>query len=349
MTKILVYRFSAMGDVVMLLPVLKGLLDSNPKLEIYLLTRPFLFPVFEGIDRLHLVAADLKGKHKGARGLFTLYRQLKKEINPDQVFDLHQVLRTHILNFYFRRGGYTVHKLNKGRAEKKHAVKTKSHETLPSSIDRYAAAFSSAGFRFILPPPPLFPIGLRSDALALLKIDAAETKVLVGIAPFAKHKQKVWGVEKTRELLTLLQRIPKSKVVLFGGGKDEMAILDDLTSSFSNCMVAGRYLKLADEVKLLPQLDLMVSMDSANMHLAAMAGIPVVSVWGATHPSLGFAPYHQPDENMIQYKGDALRCRPCSVFGNKKCIYGDVRCMKYIAVNQVAERVGFLLDHPLQR
>lgn len=349
MTKILVYRFSAMGDVVMLLPVLKGLLDSNPKLEIYLLTRPFLFPVFEGLDRLHLVAADLNGKHKGARGLFKLYRQLKKQINPDHVFDLHQVLRTHILNFYFRSGGCKVHKLKKGRAEKKQAVRNKSHETLPSTVDRYAAVFSKAGFRFILPSPPLFRIGLRSEALALLKIDPSETKALIGIAPFAKHKQKVWGVEKTRELLTLLQRIPQSNVILFGGGKDEMEILDDLASSFPNCVVAGRYLKLADEVKLLPHLSLMVSMDSANMHLAAMAGIPVVSVWGATHPSLGFAPYHQPAENLIQYKGDALRCRPCSVFGNKKCIYGDVRCMKYISVNQVAERVGFLLDHPLHR
>jgi len=347
MKRILVYRFSAMGDVVMLLPVLKGLLESNEDLEIYLLTRPFLFPVFEGTDRLHLVGADLKGQHKGVPGLYRLYRQLKKDINPDQVFDLHQVLRTRVLNFFFRGGRFDVHCLQKGRSEKKEAVQNKMHKQLPSTIDRYAAAFSRAGFRFILEQPPLFPPGSRQEVLTLLKLDAGEWKVLIGIAPFARHKQKVWGVDKIRSLLKRLSRIPSSKVILFGGGKDELQILDELAALFPNCLVAGHYLKFADEIKLLPHLDLMVSMDSANMHLAAMAGIPVVSVWGATHPSLGFAPYHQPEANQVQYKGDALNCRPCSVYGNKKCIYGDVRCMKYISVNQVAERVGFLLDHPL--
>ena len=348
MTRILIYRFSAMGDVVMLLPVLKGLLESNEELEIHLLTQPFLFPVFRGIDRLHLVASDLKGRHKGVRGLYRLYRQLKKEINPDQVFDLHQVLRTHVLNFFFRRGGYLVHCFQKGRKEKKEAVHNKLHQQLPSTIDRYAAAFSSAGYRFIMPKPPLFPKTSKTEALALLEINPAERTVLIGIAPFAKHRQKVWGRDKIQELLALLNdRIPQSKVILFGGGKAETEVLNELADHYSNCLVAGHYLKFDDELKLLPHLDVMISMDSANMHLAAMAGVPVVSVWGATHPSLGFAPYHQSGDNLIQYNGHEIDCRPCSVFGNKKCIYGDVRCMKYIPVNQVAERIGFLLDHSI--
>ncbi|WP_163708330.1 glycosyltransferase family 9 protein [Mangrovibacterium lignilyticum] len=347
MKRILVYRFSAMGDVVMLLPVLKGLLESNAELEIHLLTQPFLFPVFEGVDRLHLVSVDLKGKHKGVRGLYRLYRQLKKEINPDEVFDLHQVLRTHVLNFFFRRGGYQVNCFQKGREDKKEAVHNKLHKQLPSSIDRYAAAFSSAGYRFIMPKPPLFPESSRDDALDLLEIDSKSTKVLIGVAPFAKHQQKVWGADKTHDLLKLFSEIPKSKVILFGGGKAELEILDQLAGEFSNCLVAGHHIKFTDEIKLLPHLDIMISMDSANMHLAAMAGIPVVSIWGATHPSLGFAPYHQPEEYLIQYTGHEINCRPCSVFGNKKCIYGDVRCMKYIPVSQVAERVGFILGQTL--
>ncbi|WP_372775295.1 glycosyltransferase family 9 protein [Mangrovibacterium sp.] len=347
MRRILVYRFSAMGDVVMLLPVLKGLLQSNSDLEIYLLTQKFLFPVFEGIDRLHLLSADLKGKHKGVNGLFQLFRMLKKEIDPVQVFDLHQVLRTHILNLFFRTSGYEVHSLNKGRNEKKKALKTKLHQTLPSSIDRYAAVFSSAGYRFIVPKPPLFPASVKEESLDLLKIDPRKIKVLIGIAPFAKHAQKIWGVGKIRDLLDKLKQIPDSKVILFGGGKKELSILDQLAADFPGSVVAAHHLKFADEIKLLPHLSVMLSMDSANMHLAAMAGIPVVSVWGATHPSLGFGPFHQPAENLVQYKGSAIDCRPCSVFGNKKCIYGDVRCMKYISVNDVAERIGFILGYPL--
>ncbi len=347
MKRILVYRFSAMGDVVMLLPVLKGVLDSNKNVEIYLLTQPFLFPVFKGIDRLHMVASDLKGKHKGITGLYRLYKRVKKEINPDEVFDLHQVLRTFILNSYFRIGGAAVHTFRKGRDEKKHAVKTKSHQVLPSTIDRYAAAFSEAGYRFILPKPPLFTVTTREDALQLLKLDGREVKKLIGIAPFAKHKQKVWGIDKTRKLLKVLQQIPNSKVILFGGGQAEMEILDSLAADFENCLVAGHFIKFAEEIQLLPHLSLMLSMDSANMHLAAMAGVPVVSVWGGTHPSLGFAPYHQPEDNLIQYNGHDLDCRPCSVFGNKKCIYGDVRCMQYVSVKQVTDRIGFILNQSI--
>jgi ADP-heptose:LPS heptosyltransferase len=222
------------------------------------------------------------------------------------------------------------------------------HQVLPSTIDRYAAAFSEAGYRFILPQPPLFPETSRNEAMKLLKLDASQVKQLIGIAPFAKHEQKVWGVDKTRGLLQVLQQIPDSKVVLFGGGKAETAILDDLAAGFENCLVAGHYIRFAEEIQLLPHLDLMLSMDSANMHLAAMAGVPVVSVWGGTHPSLGFAPYHQPADNLVQYTGDELDCRPCSVFGNKKCIYGDVRCMQYVPVKEVADRIGFILNCSLR-
>lgn len=347
MKKILVYRFSAMGDVVMVLPVLKGLLESDDQLEIYLLTRPFLFPVFEGIDRLHLVAADLKGKHKGVPGLFRLFRQLRREINPDQVFDLHQVMRTKVLNFFFRLSKTPVVCFNKGRDEKKAAVKAKMHEQLPSSIDRYAAAFSSAGFRFVLPAPGLFASSPKAGLLKKLGIDRENGEKLVGIAPFARHRQKVWGVDKVRELMSLLQQVPGLSVLLFGGGAGELKTLEQLAAEFPNAVVANTKIDFREELQLLPHLDVMVSMDSANMHLGAMSGIPVVSVWGATHPSLGFAPYHQPAENLMQYNGHELDCRPCSVFGNKKCRYGDVRCMQYIPVSQVAERIGYLLDHPI--
>ncbi|PTN10170.1 glycosyltransferase family 9 protein [Mangrovibacterium marinum] len=348
MKTILVYSYAGLSEIVRLLPVLKGVLESNKDLEIYLLTQPFLFPVFEGIERLYPVTSDLKRKHKGVTGLFRLYKRLKSEINPDEVFDLHQVLRTFILNSYFRAGGVKVHAFRKGRVEKRQAVKNKSHRQLPSTIDRYAAAFSEAGYRFILPQPPLFRTTPREQALQLLTLDAAKVETLIGIAPFAKHRQKVWGVDKIRELLGVLRQVPKAKVVLFGGGKAEMEILDSLAAEFDHCLVAAHHINFAEELQVLPHLDVMLSMDSANMHLAAMAGVPVVSVWGGTHPSLGFAPYHQSDDNLIQYNGPDIACRPCSVFGNKKCIYGDVRCMQYISVKQVADRIAFILNRSLQ-
>jgi len=343
MKRILVYRFSAMGDVVMLLPVLKGLLAANPELEIHLLTRSFLFPVFRGIDRLYLVEADLNGEHEGMKGLFKLYKQLKETVKPDIVFDLHQVLRTYNLNLYFRWGGVKVYTFDKGQVEKRKAVLTKSHINLPGTIDRYSAVFQKAGLTIDLPKPPLLNVVSKTEVLQKLNLELKEDIRLIGIAPFAKHPQKVWGVEKVEQLILELSSDQKLQFILFGGGKEEITKLDKLAAKFSNVLVAAHFLKLEDELVVLPQLNLMISMDSANMHLAAMAGIPVISIWGATHPSLGFSSYHQPEENQIQYEGQELNCRPCSVFGNKKCKYGDVRCMKYIPVEQVKKRVQMIL------
>ena len=345
MKRILTYRFSAMGDVVMLLPVLKGLLSANKNMEVYLLTRPFLFPVFHGIDRLHLVAADLNGEHKGMKGLFRLYKQLKTGINPDLVFDLHQVLRTFTLNLFFRVGGFKIYSFRKGQLEKQRAVISKSHKKLSSTIERYVEVFHRAGLQFELPEPPFFEHIPKKEIIDKLQLETSGTGPIIGIAPFAKHLQKIWGEDKIRSLMQNLNSIPNISFVLFGGGKKEMGILDKLAAEFPNAVVAGNILKFSDELKILPQLDVMISMDSANMHLAAMAGIPVISIWGATHPSLGFAPYYQPEENQIQYEGTDLTCRPCSVFGNKKCKFGDVRCMKYIPVESVEDRVRSLIKN----
>ncbi len=344
MKRILVYRFSAMGDVVMLLPVLKGLLDANHELEIYLLTRPFLFPVFKGIERLHLIPADLNGVHKGAKGLHRLYKQIKNDVQPDAVFDQHQVLRTYFLNLYFRLGGCKVFRLKKGHFAKRLAVLTKSHKTLPGTIDRYAATFKKAGLQINFPQPPLFAKTSKAEVLKKLRLEPEENVRLVGIAPFAKHAQKVWGVEKVEQLIQELDTEPNIRFILFGGGEKEISQLDELALKSSNAIVAAHFLKLADELKMLSVLDVMISMDSANMHLASMAGVPVLSIWGATHPSLGFAPYRQPEAHQIQYNGPELKCRPCSVFGNKKCKYGDVRCMQNIPVKLVAEKSKAILD-----
>ena len=87
-------------------------------------------------------------------------------------------------------------------------------------------------------------------------------------------------------------------------------------------------------------LDVMLSMDSANMHLASLTGIPVVSVWGATHPMAGFLGYNQDPENVIQID---LECRPCSIYGNKPCQRGDYACLQNI-MKYVCEVCGYIYD-----
>lgn len=341
MTKILVFRFSAMGDVIMCLPVLKGVLDAHKNVEIHLLTQKSFFPFFENIERLYLVEVDLKEKHRSFSGLYSLFQSLKKQISPDLVVDLHCVIRSYFLGFLFASIGRKLVRFRKGTLQKLAIVRSKRISPLTNTITRYADAFKSAGFSVSLPQVPLF----SNNTSYLLNPELFKYPVTIGIAPFAKHAQKIWGIAKVDDLIGRINASYKVNVLLFGAGKSEMDQLSALEAKYSNCISSARYFKLADEIRLMKGLSLMVSMDSANMHLGAMAGIPTVSIWGATHPAFGFAPYQQPEENLIQFSGDDLKCRPCSVYGNRKCIYSDdIRCMRLITVDRVFERIKQILE-----
>ncbi len=89
----------------------------------------------------------------------------------------------------------------------------------------------------------------------------------------------------------------------------------------------------------------MISMDSANMHLASLLGVPTISIWGATHPDLGFRPYNQPPDHQIEAPEGALKCRPCSVYGGKPCSLKSepLKCLKLIEVEQVMQKVRLVL------
>ena len=104
--------------------------------------------------------------------------------------------------------------------------------------------------------------------------------------------------------------------------------------------VVGRY-SLDNELALISRLDVLLCMDSANMHFASLVDTKVISVWGATHPYAGFYGYHQDPKNAVQLD---LPCRPCSVFGQKPCFRGDWACMTQITPEMVVKKVKGQLD-----
>lgn len=336
---IVVYRFSAMGDVAMLLPVLRGLLASNNNVEIYLVTRGSFSPLFAGIDRLHIIEADFKGKHKGLGGLAKLVSEIKLAVKkPYLVVDLHNVLRTKVLDLAFRLSGKRVVVFDKGRNAKKRAIKTKSFNGLPHTIERYCKPFLSLGFVFEPYKPPVLNISSTAENNAdsfIRKYNSKSTKL--AIAPFAKHQQKCWGMDKIEELIRLVNENVDCSVFLLGGGNNEEVQLKELASKFSNCIVAANKLSLDSELALISKMNAVIAMDSANMHFAALTGTPTISIWGATHPALGFSAYAQPESNTIMCANNDkdVKCRPCSVYGNKPCSCGDMRCMTKISAKTV--------------
>jgi ADP-heptose:LPS heptosyltransferase len=328
-----VFRFSALGDVAMTVPVIRLLLQQHPELRITFVSTGFVQPLFEGIDRLDFLPADLKGKHSGIPGLYRLYKTIRKDIQADAIADLHNVLRTKILRGFFRFSGLKSAVIDKGRLEKAALtrIENKDFRPLRSNFERYADVFEELGFAVDLDivTGRAARSGQRATGIT------GQHKYRIGIAPFARHVQKEYPFGKMEEVVRLLNA-DNDKEIIFFGGKEDAKKLAWLENEFSNAKsYAGKY-SLKEELKIMSTLDLMVSMDSANMHLASLVHVPVISIWGGTHPYAGFYGWQQDPHNAVQVD---LYCRPCSVFGNRPCYRKDWACLHSINPVSVYDRV----------
>ncbi|MBO9150974.1 glycosyltransferase family 9 protein [Chitinophaga sp. GCM10012297] len=323
---ILAIRFSAMGDVAMTIPVMKQVLDAHPGVTIVFVTNKNWSALCEGIPRLVFFPADLKGEHKGLKGLYKLFRAIRKA-HPavSAVADLHHVLRSRIVRTFYKFSGIRVAVIDKGRAGKKALTRkeNKIFRPLKTTIDRYRDVFAALGLS-------------AGDTPGTLPQQPSPGKTQIGIAPFATYLEKTYPLEKMEQVIEILTRDGSVEILLFGGGKEEVTKLENLAQGRPQLKVmAGKY-SLNEELRTISGLSVMVSMDSANMHLASLYGVPVVSVWGATHPYAGFMGFGQKDENAAQIE---LYCRPCSVFGNKPCFRGDHACMQQLAPEIIVGKV----------
>lgn len=314
----MVFRLSAMGDVAMTVPVLQALLKDNPGLEIIMVSKPFFAPIFKALPGVKFIGVDVKKQYKGIFGLYRLFRSLKQQ-QPDAIADLHDVLRTKILRLFFKTAGYKVAVIDKGRQEKKALTrpKNKNLKPLKTTHERYADVFRNLGFKLELKNQKLAKPELSAQTGLFLQ--TFEDQILVGIAPFAAHETKQYPLEKIKIVIQQLLEFDKPiNILLFGGGSKEKALLDDLEKIDRNRVVnvAGIF-NFEEELQMISRLDLMLSMDSGNGHLAALFGVPVVSIWGATHPYAGFAPFNQPDDRQILPDLQKFPQLPTSVYGNK--------------------------------
>lgn len=307
---ILVIRLSAMGDVAMTVPVLRALTLQYPNLKITVLTRSFFEPFFQNIPNVSVCAAEIKTKHKGVFGLYKLSRELKK-LHIDAVADLHNVLRSKILKLFLF--GIRTIQVDKGRNEKKALVSGQIFEQLKSTHQRYADVFEKLGFPINL-SNPTFP-KKAPISQKILKVVGEKNTKWIGVAPFAAHQGKMYPLDVMEEVIEVLSKT--HKVILFGGGKSEITILNALESKYQNVINVAGKLTLEEELNLISNLDIMLSMDSGNAHIAAMLGIKVVTIWGVTHPYAGFATFNQPEDYMLLSDRKQFPSIPTSVYGNK--------------------------------
>jgi ADP-heptose:LPS heptosyltransferase len=344
--KVLVFRFSAMGDVALLAPVLKSITEQNSQVEITLVTRPKFAVFFEGMSNVKVWPADLDNAYKGFSGLYKLYKALSKE-NFDIGVDVHQNLRSSVLKSFFKISSLKFYTIDKGRKEKKLLTKkeNKARKQLPHATERYLKTFQKAGISAKLNLGPYIKTNpsaeqTADDFLAKHQLAKSDSVKWLGFAPFAQHQNKIWPWKHVQGFMKYLQELSDIKVFLFGGGPEEVKKLTQLSAEFPSIsvLVAGN-LKLPAELALMKKLDAMLCMDSSNMHFAALTGTPTYSIWGATHTDAGFAPVGQPKENIIEISTEKLPCRPCSIYGNQPCHRGDLACMNWITPEMVIEKL----------
>lgn len=346
MDHLLIIRFSALGDVAMLVPVVNSLARQYPDVHVTVLSRGFARPLFDGLaPNVGFMEADVKNDYRGLHGMNVLYRRLKAK-HFTAVADMHGVVRSMYLRWRFKIDRNPVASIDKHRKGKRRlsAKTNKVLEQQPTSFENYADVLARLGYPVKLEFRSIFGEG-RGDLRLLPKAvgEKGADERWIGIAPFAAHEGKILPLETMGQVVaTLSERHPEARFFFFGGGNQEKAQFEAWCARYPRCVNASaQSAGLLQELIIMSHLDVMVSMDSANMHFASLTGTPVVSIWGATHPYAGFLGWGQSMENVVQTD---LPCRPCSVYGNKPCHRGDFACMRRITPELIINKVESLIE-----
>lgn len=334
MKRIIVTRFSAMGDVAMVASVLKEFQKQHLDTEIIMVSRTPFQAFFQNIPRVKFHAIDPKIKHKGIFGLFKLFRELKA-YHADYVADLHNNIRSRVLDFFFTFCGKKIQILDKGRKEKKALTQStqKVKKQLILTTERYADVFRKLGFPIklehtMLKEHRLIPNGLLASL-------ASESKK-IGIAPFAQHQYKVFPLMKMEKVVEYLSA-KGFFIYIFGGGEEEKKVAVQWANTYPQVINTIGVYKLEQELDIIAHLDLMLSMDSSGMHMASLVGTRCLSIWGATHPYAGFLGYGQSDADCIQVEHPN---RPSSIYGNKACDCNGIEAIDLISPELVIAKIN---------
>lgn len=338
--RVLVSRFSALGDVAMTLPSVYDACAANPDYEFVFLTRHHPAQVFINRPANLTMAPVNLDNYKGVGGMWRLASALRKRYGITDYVDLHDVLRTKLLRLFLRLAGVRVRSLDKGRRAKKELTRRidKVLVQLKPMPERYREVFYRAGIALANDFEGLWGHGKGDPAeFASVTPPKREGEHWMAVAPFAKHKGKIYPMEQLERVVEHYDRRPGQKIFIFGFGADEEAAIGKLARRYRSVVnMASAGLGLPAELALLSHCDVMLSMDSANMHLASLVGLRTVSVWGATHPYTGFLGWGQRTRDVVQLD---MTCRPCSVFGDKPCLRGDYHCLAGITPKMIIDKI----------
>ena len=317
----------------MLVPLLRCLYKQNTNVTVTLVTRKRFVPIFKEFTSLQIVTPDFANQHKGLKGLYRLYKELKQR-KPHRIADIHKNLRTAVLRMFFKLSFTRIKVINKGYAERKRLIhpSKKTMKPLTPQHYRYVEVFTRLGFPIDLDQHefPLKPALLKS----MMDIDLPADRKWIGIAPFAAHPGKVYPLDLMQKVVGYLQQ--QHSLFLFGHGPKETDQINTWAKAYPHVVSQALELPFSEQLDLIANLDVMLSMDSANGHLAANFNVPVVTLWGMTHPFLGFSPFGQ--NNHLLADREIFPKIPTSAYG-KVIPKGYKDAMRTISPEEVIELV----------
>lgn len=333
---VLLIRFSAIGDVAMTVPVIRSLAVAYPDKHFTMLSNGRFAPFFAGMpENVSFIGVDLKKDYHGFGAMLKLFFRLRKN-RFDAVADLHGVLRTTALSIFYRLFFTKVSRIDKDRRSRKRLTRLKNKDLTPrlTSFDRYRIVLENLGFGFDLKFHSIFG-DEKADLSSIREVVGDKDCTWIGIAPFAAHKGKIYPLYLMEEVVSQIDSACLCRQFVFAYGK-ERSLVEEWAQKYRSVEIIDPRLGMAGELVLMSNMEVMLAMDSSNMHLASLTGTPVVSVWGATHPIAGFLGWGQKPDDCIQLD---LPCRPCSIYGKKECIYADYRCLTGIDPDVVFAQV----------
>ena len=329
MKTLLIIRMSALGDVAMTVPVIYSFARQHPDWQVKVLTQAFFSRIFlDRPDNVSFIIADPKGRHKGLAGTFRLVKDVHRQ-KATAVADFHNVLRSWIVDLSFILTGTKVRIVRKRRKDRKMLTRQKDKRLVRQRgyILRYFDVLAGLG----LPTKP----GFTSLFQDRDRHSATHGHPKVGIAPFARYTTKTYPPEMMEKVVSLLTS-KGHEVYLFGSRGKEAGILEQWAGKYPGATSIAGTLPIDKELEVMGDLDLMISMDSANMHLASLAGTRVISIWGSTTIHCGFLGWSQKEEDAVCLN---LPCQPCSIAGKPECPLGHMDCLRKISPETICGRI----------
>jgi heptosyltransferase-2 len=332
--KILLLRFSSLGDIILTMPVAAALKKQFPDADIDLGTKLEYKALFTPPSPFRKVL------YLDDTGVIPFIKTLNGE-GYDIIVDLHASLRTSMMLPFLKASKKKRYK--KGAFPRRVFVKTGVKlSSFPSVLQRYLSTFEITG----VPEAPWFALGSEEKRRGsiLLKNAGILKDRIIGIAPGAKWDTKKWKMSRYVELARRLEGRAYDIVFVFGKGdeKDREELLK-ISSGFRILNISD--CNLRDTAYAISSMDAFIGSDTGLMHLAEAAGTPLVAMFGPTTKEFGFFPTGQRSV-VIERK---LVCRPCSLHGSEKCKEGHHKCMEDITVEDVESAIlGLLADVPVQ-